>query len=162
MINGDIAAFGTAVTDTSVFLHEPDTLFKAEISAGHGTNGAKVNNVQGISVIKWSTGKDGNPSCVGSVDYTKFPCFGDLPAKAYTPAAQNTSFLVMNDTTAKIHIFRFNYLGDGHTALFTVVGHVVILQGTLSRLVADRAIDGVVNQLEFKHVMLDLFNMISV
>ena len=161
VIDVDVAAFAAAVADAGILLQEPDPLLEAEIARGHGPDRADVDDVQGVAVIQRFPGENRDPGGIGPVDDAELTSLGDLPGEPDTAAAENAAFLVVHHPAAEIHALALGHLVDPHAAVVQAVIHVIVLQGAFSGLVADRAVNGMVDQFEFQHVALDLLDMLG-
>ena len=137
-------------------------MFEPEISAGHCADRTQINHIQRIAIGQRPARENVDPRVVGAVDNAKFPGFGDQPGKSNATGAEHATFLIVDHAAAEIHCFGFQHGFDGHSALLTVVFHVIILQLALAGLITDGAVDRMVDQFQLHNVALDFFDLVRI
>ena len=152
VIDVDVAPRSAAGADGRSFLQIPDARLEAEILAGQRADRTHVHDVAGVGVVELLARKQADARVVAALEDAQFARFGDLVAEPRAARAEDAALLVEHDLGAQIHDLAFVDLGlQRHVALIGAVLHVVVLEFALAGLVADRAIDGVVDEQEFEH-----------
>ena len=81
---------------------------------------------------------------------------GDFLTEAHATLAENATIAVEQDLAGQTQRLAVGALRIGETGLSTAIGHCLVLQGTFATLIADRAIQRVVDQQELHHTTLCL------
>ena len=81
---------------------------------------------------------------------------GDFLTEAHTTLAENATIAVEQDLAGQTQRLAVGALRIGETGLCATIGHCLVLQGALATLIADRAVQRVVDQQELHHAMLCL------
>ena len=87
---------------------------------------------------------------VAAVEDPELARAGDLVAEAHAARAEDAALGVQDDVRAEGHGLRLVHLLVGHPRVVEAMPHVVDLQPALSRLVAHRTVERVVDQVEFQ------------
>jgi hypothetical protein len=99
---------------------------------------------------------------VRPVDDAEFPGLGDQPGEANAAGTEHAALRVMDHAASEVHFFRLEHRLDRHPALLAIVRHVEVLQLAFTGLIADRAVDRVIDQLQFHDVALDPLDVVHI
>ncbi len=131
------------------FFEEPDAHFEAEIFGGERTDGADVHSVEGIGVVETFARVDGEVGLGAALDEAEAVVVGDVFHEADAAGAEDAAFVVEDDVFANVHGFGFFvFLLDEAGAAGAVV-EGVFLEFAFASLIADGAVEGVVDEEEF-------------
>jgi hypothetical protein len=141
----DGAARRAAAADVGLTLQEPDPLLVEEVLVAERPHRAEIDHVAGELVGQRMAGED--------VDLLLRPAAGDhqlsrarnLPREPHAAGAHDAAVDEQRDRGADVSLAAVERLQVG-AALGLAVLEVVVLQQALARLVADRAVDRVVDE----------------
>ena len=141
---------GAAVgVDAFGFLEEPDAHLEAEVVGGEGADGADVCGVEGVVVIEFLPGVDGEGGVGAALGEAEDGVVGDFVHEADAAGAHDASLVVEADVFSDIDVFGlldFCFLEAGFAAS---VFDGKFLERAFAGLVADGAVERVVDEEEF-------------
>ena len=144
-----VAAGAAVEIDALGFLEEPDTHLEAEVIGSQGSHRTNVGGVEGVVIIKATSGVDRHGSVSATLGESEDGFFGHFFHKADAAAAHNTAFVVEADVFANVDVLGLLDLGFLETGLAATVFHRKLLELAFAGLVADRAVERVVDEEEF-------------
>src|SRR5262249_55464281 len=131
-----------------------------KVLTGQRANWADIHNVAGIGIVESLARKKIDVATIAARKDTQLAGLGNFIEKPRTTCAQDAALLIQNHLWPQVHNFPLlNLLFDGKTAVVGTVVHIVILQLALTRLVANRTIDGMINQQKFQYGRLRSFDL---
>ncbi len=85
-------------------------------------------------------------------------CFRNFFGEAHAARTQDATFTIQHDGRTEIDNFVFFHSWLGHFGIVLAELHVLILQTALTGLIADRAIERMIDQVEIKTPLNGVFN----
>jgi hypothetical protein len=111
-----------------------------------------IHDVTGVRILQPPTRKQIDLTVVAALEDAELTGFRHLVEKARAAGAQDTALLIEHDQWSDVdRLALLDLRLERHTARLAVVIHVVILQFALTRLVADRAIHGMIHEQELEN-----------
>src|SRR5690606_39323889 len=95
---------------------------------------------------------------VAAIDDVELAGPGDLVAEADAACAEDAALRVQDDPLSDPHYFALVHLGSVEPALVLPVGHVIVLEIAFSGLIADRAVEWMVEEEELQDASLHLLD----
>ena len=132
-------------------LQEPHAHLEAEIGAGKRTDRADVDGVERIVVLELPARVAGERGVAAAVDKAEHVVAGDLLAEADAARTEDATLVVEHDARAEPRALGFDVLPFGEARIAAAVAGGLLLQLALASLVADRAVERVVDEEEFHH-----------
>src|SRR5262252_10303889 len=151
VMNADVTTTRTAWTDRLGLLEKPDPNLEPKIFAGQGSNRTDINGVPSVRIVELFARKGGNLCRVTALKNTQLVGLRNLFAEPYTTGTQNTTFRVKDHVRAKVHDFTPMHLLFLKAAMIETILHVIILQPAFPCLVADGAIQRMIDEQEFEY-----------
>ena len=137
-------------------------LFKAEVFAGEGAHGANIHHIGGVRVVELFARKGLNPAFFTPTRNHQLVGVGHFVAETHTARAENAALLVQHHQRADIdHFVLFDFGNRRAVGLETIVP-IIILQATFPSLIADRAVDRVIEQQELHHTLAHFFDRVGI
>jgi hypothetical protein len=147
----DVAAVCAARADGRDISQEPDADLEAEILAGERSDRADVAGADRVAVVEGLSRECGDDGRVGAAQHGELAGLGDLAAEAHAPSAEDAALLVEEDAGSDVDPLPELALGLLVAAVGDPVIEAVVLQLALPRLIADRAVERMVDQEQLHH-----------
>jgi hypothetical protein len=144
----DVTAPAAARADRASGVQVPDPDLKPEVAVRQRAHRTDVHHVARILVVEVVAGEEADLRVVAAAEDPQLAGAGDLVAEAHAPRAQDAALGVQDHVGAQRHRLGLADLVLHHPRVVEPVLHVVDLEPALARLVADRAIEWVVDQVE--------------
>ena len=144
----DVTATSAAATNGVPSVHVPDSGFELEVLGDQRTHGADVHRVAGHGVVDGDPRKHIDHCAVSTFHHTQFAGTADLITEPYAPCTNDAAIAPDRDGRSQFFGMADVLVLDEATAVRSV-GVGVILQDAFAGLVANRAIERMVDQLEF-------------
>src|SRR5256885_7220808 len=157
----DVAAARAPRADRRRGVEIPDAQREAKVAVGQGAHRADVHHVAGVLVDELLTREEPDLRVVAAVEDPELARPGDLVAEPHAARAEDAALGVQHDVRAQRHGLRLVHLLVPHARVVEAVSHVVDLQPALARLVAHRAIERVVDQVELHDGLARLFDAVG-
>ena len=103
-----------------------------------------------------------NNRVISAVKNPKCLCLCDFSLKPDTPAAQNTALSIKHKVSTNVQRLRFQNFRALHLTLIFPNGHIVVLEPTLTRLIADRTVERVIDKMKLKSPFMGVFHLIGI
>ena len=152
MVDVDVATGSAAGTDGLNLLQVPDPRLKAEVFTGQRAHWADIDHIARVQVIEPLAWKQVNVAMIATGKDAQLAGLGDLVEEPSAAGTEDATLLIENHLRPEIHdlaLFDFGFKRE--PAAVDAVVHVVVLQLALTGLVADRAVDRVIDQQELQH-----------
>ena len=120
-----------------------------------------VGGVEGVVVIEADVRVDGDRSVSAALGESEDGFFGDFVHEADTAAAHNAAFVVEADVFANIDVLGLLDLGFLEAGLAAAVFDGKFLKFAFAGLVADRAVERVINKEELHHALAVVFDQLA-
>src|SRR5262245_46734564 len=146
MMDVDVTTTRTARTDRFGLLEKPDPNLEAKILAGQGANRTDINSIPSVRIIELFARKRGNLCRVTTLENAQLVGLRDLFAETHTACAQDTAFRVKDDVRAKVYDLAAMHFLFLKAAMIEAILHVIILQSPFPCLIADRAVQRMIDQ----------------
>ena len=144
--NRNVATRAAARTDRRGVLEIPDPHFKAKIAVRERPDRADVVHICRERVVEDLIWKQGDRGTVTAIDHGQLFSAGYLLEKANTAGAVDTALGIKDHMRTKDLPLAIMLLSLYKSALFEIVLHVIILEQAFPRLVADRAVQRMVDE----------------
>jgi hypothetical protein len=152
IINMDCTPPGTARAYARFCFQKPDPLLEAEIAGGERSYRADIHHIHAVRIVEGFPPCQGDDTPIPPPGDEKLVRFGDIPGEADTPTAEDTPLGVKHHMGTERYHLGFLVLPILEPATGEIVIVVVVLKFTLPRLVADRTVNGVVDEEELQHM----------
>jgi hypothetical protein len=154
----DVATIRAARADARHVVEEPDADLEPEILRGERADRTDVGDVHRVVVVERNVRKRLDHRIIAAVHHHEFARLGHLAAEAHTAPAQDAALLVEHDRRPERHVLleraaRLARARGGDAVLVRVV-----LELALAGLVADRAVERVVDEQELHHALTRLLH----
>ena len=148
------ATAATAASANAVcFREEPHALLEAEIGAGQSADGADIDGVERVIVLQTLAGMHGEGGVTATLGEAEHGFIGDLGGEADAAAAHDAALVIEAHTRADIDVLRLLDLVFAEAALAFAVLDTELLEAALACLIADGAIERVIDEEEFHHAL---------
>ena len=144
--------------DAAGLLQEPDAHLEPEVGARERTDRADVDGVQRIVVLELLARVAGERAVAAAVDEPQDVVLGDLLAEANAARAQDAALIVKHDAGAEHGALRLYVLLLDVAGVAAAIAGGLLLELAFARLVADRAVERVVDQQELHHSLAALLD----
>jgi hypothetical protein len=148
-----VAAHRTPGADAGNVVQEPDPHLEAEVLRGEGTDGAHIGHVHRVVVVEGRVREGRDHRAVAAARHHELPGTRHLATEAHATPAEDAALLVEHDGRAEVHVLRQRATGLLGARLADAVLEGVVLELALARLVADRAVEGVVDEQQLHHAL---------
>ncbi|TPW21158.1 MAG: hypothetical protein FD126_961 [Elusimicrobia bacterium] len=146
----DRTAARAAGADGGRAVQVPGAHREAEVLVGEGADGADVDDVARVGVVQAHPGIEVEDGAVAAAEHRQLVGLGDVVDEARAARALDAALLVEHDPGADVLALLLVALVLAHGGLVEPEALVVVLQVALAGLVADRAVQGVVGQVELE------------
>ncbi len=146
-----VAAGSAARADALGFLEEPDTLLEPEIVRGQRADRAKIDDIEIVIRVRFLARVTGQGRVTAALDEPETVLAGDFVHEPDATRAENAALVVERDLRPDRRFFRLVDLRLDEPAFALAVIDRELLQAALAGLVADRAVERVVDQQELHH-----------
>src|ERR1051325_5660606 len=153
-----VATGRAAGADTFRFLQEPDPHLETEIGRGQRTDGANVDRVQRVIVFERPIGMRGEDGVTAAIDKPEYVVVHNFLAKADTPRTQNAALVIERDARPELHGLRFLHFVFEEPRTSRAVLNAEFLQLAFARLIADRAVERMIDEQKFHDPALAFFH----
>src|SRR5437867_9224035 len=144
----DVAAARTTRADGLGGVEVPDADLEAEVTVGERAHRADVHDVPGVPVLEVAAGKEPDLRVIAAAEDAELTGAGDLVAEAQAARAQDAPLGVQHHVRTERQRLRLVDLLIDHPRIVETVLHVVDLQPALARLVADRTVERMIDEVE--------------
>ena len=141
----DRATGGAATADVGLPLHEPDTLLVEEVLVAESAHRAEVDDVAGELVVEWMAREDVDLFFTTTGRYHQLCGARNFASEPHAPRAHDAAIDEERDGRADVATAAREGMEIG-AALRLAVLEVVVLEQAFARLVADRAVDRMVDE----------------
>ncbi len=148
-----VATRGTAGAKAFRFLEEPDAHLKAEILARERADGTDIDRVERVIIIEPLSRMDRERGVAAAFREAEHIVVDRLLGKTDATRAHDAALVVQHDALADVHPLRLLDLLLDETAVIVAVLDRVFLQLALAGLVADRAVERMIDEEEFHHAL---------
>ncbi len=152
-----VAARAATGAETLRLLEKPHPHLKPEILRGQRAHRADVHGVERVVVVELGSGEGRDGVIAAAVHDTELVISRDVLGEPDATRAENAALVVEHDARPKINGLRLVYLRLDKPAGRLAVLDRVLLQLALTRLVADRAIERMVDEQPFEDALSHLF-----
>ena len=159
--DGDVGAGAAIDIDARCFLEEPHAHLETEIIRCECADRADIGGVERVIRVEQAAGVDGEGRVGAALGETEDRVAGDFIHEADAAAAHDAAFVVEADARADIDIFRLFHLHVDEARDAAAVADRVFLEAAFARLVADRAVERVVDEEKFHHALAAFFHQLA-
>src|SRR5262249_17359377 len=132
-------------------LQVPDARREAELLERQRSDRAQIDDVPRVGVVEALSGEDPDLAALAALEEPQLPGLRDLVAEPEAGAALDAAVLIEHDVRPDVDRLRERELGLGVAALAVAVRDRVFLEAALAGLIADRAVERVVDEEELHH-----------
>ena len=157
----DVGARAAVDVDRRRFLEEPDAHLEAEIVGSQRADRADVGGVERVVGIQQAVRVDGQRGVGAALGEAQHRVARDFIHEADAAAAHDAALVVETDARADIDVFRLFHLHVDEARNAAAELHGLLLQAAFARLVADRAIQRVIDQEELHHALAALGHQVA-
>jgi hypothetical protein len=150
----DGAVARAARADRLGLVQVPDAHLVAEVAVGERADGADVHDVARVRVVERHAGRQLDALGVAAAEDAQLVRLGDVVHEARAARAQDAALLVEHDVGAGLDALVLVVLVLAHLGLIPADLHVIVLQAALAGLVADGAVERVVDQVQLQRGLL--------
>src|SRR5205814_8213621 len=144
--------------NTFRFFQEPDPHFETKIGRSERADRTKIDRVQRIIVFQTFARMRGQHRVTAAVDKAEDVVVRDFVAEANAARAENAALIIERDAWPELHRFWFFDFVFEKARTFRAVLNAEFLQLTFTGLIADRAIERVIDQQKFHHAFAAFFD----
>ena len=149
--DGRVRAGGGFGVDARRLLQEPDAHLEAEVGARERADRADVDGVERVVVIQFAAREAGQRVVGTAVDEAQDGVFSDLAGEAYATRAEDAAFVIERDARPEAGLLRLRVLLVDVARITAAVFGGELLELALAGLVADRAVERVVEEEHLRH-----------
>jgi len=139
--------------DAVRLLEEPDAHLEAEVGAGERADGADVDRVERVVVLQLLARVARERAVAAAVDEAEDVVLGDLLAEADAARAEDAALVVEHDARPELGALRLHVLLLDEARVAATVAGGLLLEHAFARLVADRAVERVIDEEELHHAL---------
>ncbi|UPT75250.1 MAG: hypothetical protein M0D55_05990 [Elusimicrobiota bacterium] len=161
-VHRDVAAARAVRADRLGLLEVPDADLVAEVAVGQRADGADVDDVAGVGVVERHAGRQVDPLRVAHAENAELVGLRDVVDEARAARAQDAALLVEHDVGTDLDALLLVLLVLAHRARVLPDLHVVVLKTALAALIADRAVERVVHEVELERARLRALDGVGV
>src|SRR5215467_1823107 len=151
LFDADVAAGAATGADRRGFVQVPDPHFEAKIAIRQRAHRADIDNVGRERIVEHGVGKKRDGRVIPAMDHRQLVGMGDFLEKTDAAGAFDAALAVEDNVGTEDFTFTLVLLARIEAAVLQIMFHVVILQPALPRLIADRTIEGVVDEQKLHH-----------
>ncbi len=140
---------------------KPHPSFETEVGARERPHRAYVLGHERVVVVQLSPGRNDDLGEVAALALVQDRISRDLGGKSHAPRAHDASFGVVDDGRAEHDALRLVDRLVVHAFLLAVVLEPIVLEAALAGLIADRAIDGVVQKKKLLNLGASLRHLVG-
>ena len=149
--DGRVRAGGGFGVDARRLLQEPDAHLEAEVGARERADRADVDGVERVVVIQFAAREAGQRVVGTAVDEAQDGVFSDLAGEADAARAEDAAFVIERDAWPEAGLLRLRVLLVDVARIAAAVFGGEFLQLAFAGLVADRAVERVVEEKHLRH-----------
>ena len=154
----DVAARRAAGANALGFLEEPCAHLETEILRRQRADRANVHGVERVIVVERHSGERRDGVVAAAIDDAERVVARDVAREADAARAENAAFRVEHDARPEINGFRLVNFRLDEAARALAVIHRVFLQLAFAGLVANRAVERMIDEQRFEHAFAHLFH----
>ena len=155
----DCVAAGAAARAKALgFLEEPDAHLETKIFRCQRADRADIHRVERVIVVERFAGIMRERAVTAAVDEAERVVAGDVAREPDAARAQDATFRIEHDARPEVNGLRLVNLRLDEAARALAIVHGVFLQFTFAGLVADRAIERMIDEQKLKHALAHLFH----
>ena len=154
----DVASVAASRADGRRLVHEPDAALETEIAVEERTDGADVHRVAAVLRVERLAREGGDERPRAALHDTELRLLRYLVHESHAARAHDAALGVVDHQRPEHLALGLVQLVGADPRRLVVVLHVVVLQLALARLIADRAIDRVIDEVELHHAPLVVFH----
>src|SRR5215813_10782975 len=151
LFDADVAAGAATGADRRGFVQVPDPHFEAKIAIRQRAHRADIDNIGRERIVEHGVGKKRDGRVIPAMDHRQLVGMGDFLEKTDAAGAFDAALAVEDNVGTEDFTFTLVLLARIEAAVLQIMLHVVILQPALPRLIADRTIEGVVDEQKLHH-----------
>src|SRR5215471_15175315 len=151
LFDADVAAGAATGADRRGFVQVPDPHFEAKIAIRQRAHRADIDNIGRERIVEHGVGKKRDGRVIPAMDHRQLVGMGDFLEKTDAAGAFDAALAVEDNVGTEDFPFTLVLLARIEAAVLQIMLHVVILQPALPRLIADRTIEGVVDEQKLHH-----------
>lgn len=159
--DGDVGTGAAVDIDAWCFLEEPHAHLETEIIRCECADRADVGGVERVIRIEQAAGVDGEGRVGAALREPEDRVTGDFIHEADAAAAHDATLVIEADARADIDIFWLFHLHVDEARHAAAVADRVFLESAFAGLVADRAIERVIDQEKFHHALAAFFHQLT-
>ena len=156
VVDLDVAAGGAARADRRRRVELPDAHREPEVLRRQRADRADVDGVERVGVVELVAGRRGQHLVVPARRHLQLVVVGHLVADADAARAEDAALLIEDDGRTEVDDLLLVDLDAVVARQLGVPVEVLLLQHALAGLVADRAVDRVVDEGELQHLPADI------
>ena len=160
-VDEDVRAGAAIHIDRRGFLEKPDAHLEAEVIGGEGADGADVGGIEGVIVIEATAGMDGEGGVGAALGESEHGILRDFIHEADTTGTHDAALVVEPDARADINVFRFFHLHVHKAGYAAPVADGLFLEAAFAGLVADGAVEGMVDEEKFHDTLAAFFHQLA-
>ena len=149
--DGRVRAGGGFGVDARGLLQEPDAHLEAEVRARERADRADIDRVERVIIVEFAAREAGQRVVGTAVDEAQDGVLGDLAGEAHAARAEDAAFVVERDAGPEAGLLRLGVLLVDIARITAAVFGGEFLQLALAGLVADRAVERVVEEEHLRH-----------
>lgn len=142
----DVAAGAAVRIDGLGLLEEPDAHLEAEILGSQCADGTDVDGVKGIVAVEPLARMNREMRVAAAIDESQAIILRDLVHETDAARAENAALIIEDDPLTDVDMLRLLHLGILEAGVGVSVFDGELLQAALTRLVADGAVQRVVDE----------------
>ena len=170
-IHGIVLAWGLAIDDVFAradhrvatsratcaeafrFLQEPDPHLETEIRRRERADGTNVDRVQRIIIFETLAGMRGEDAVAAAIDEAENIVLRDLLTEPNAARTENAAFVIERNARTQLDVLRFLHLVFEEARIGPAVFHAEFLKQAFARLIADRAVERMIDEEKFHHAL---------
>ena len=134
-------------------LQEPDAHLEAEVRARQRTDGADVDRVERVVVLELLARVAGERAVASAVGEAEDVVLRDILGEAHAAGAEDAALVVQRHPRPELRALRLHVLLLDEPRVAAAVARRLLLELAFARLVADRAVERVVDEEELHHAL---------
>jgi hypothetical protein len=162
LIDIDAATRAATGTDAVFGFQPPDALLVQEVLAAQRTNRTEVDHVAGEFIVARVTREDIDLFVSSAADDLQFGRSTDLARESHAARTHDAAVGEQRDLIADVVLIGLNVLGLLQTAVAATVFVAVVLQPAFTGLIADGAIERMVEKEVFEGRLLGVLDLLAV
>ena len=148
----DRVATGRATrADAFRFLQKPDAHLETKIGGGQRADRTNIDRVERIIIFQPLAGMSGQHGVTAAIDKPEHIVVRDLLAKTDAARTKNAALIIERNARTELDVLRFLHFVFEKTRFGAAVIDAEFLQAAFAGLIADRAIERMIDEQKFHH-----------